>query len=85
MMQRYGTLEQGTWNANETFEYRFEVNEKEGLFACLARLRGGLYVSGFAVGEATTLEKHEDANEIEWIRPSNLLAMVDAPRFAEKR
>jgi hypothetical protein len=40
MMQKYGTLEQGRWNANETFEYRFEVNEKEGLFACLARLRG---------------------------------------------
>jgi hypothetical protein len=28
MMQRYGTLEQGRWNAKETFEYRFEVNKK---------------------------------------------------------
>jgi hypothetical protein len=36
MMQQYGTLEQGRWNAKETFEYRFEVNQKEGLFACLA-------------------------------------------------
>ncbi len=85
MMQRYGTLEQGRWNAKETFEYRFEVNEKEGLFACLARLRGGLYVSGFAVSDATILEQHEDADEIEWIQPSNLLATAETPQFAEKR
>jgi hypothetical protein len=42
MMNRYGTLEQGKWNTREIFEYRFEVNESDGLFACLARLRGAL-------------------------------------------
>jgi len=85
IMQRYGTMEQGRWNAKETFEYRFEVNEKEGLFVCLARLRGGLYVSGFAVSEAAILAEHEDANEIDWIQPSTLLAMVETPQLAEKR
>jgi hypothetical protein len=49
MMNQYGTLEQGKWNAREVFEYRFDVNENDGLFACLARLRGGLFVTGFAV------------------------------------
>jgi hypothetical protein len=68
LMQRYGTLEQGRWNTNEIFEYRFEVDEKEGLFICLARLRGGLYVSGFAVSDALILEKR-GANEFGWIQP----------------
>jgi hypothetical protein len=46
MMKQYGTLEQGKWNASETFEYRFNENRDEGLFMFLARFRGGLYVSG---------------------------------------
>jgi hypothetical protein len=41
-------IQQGKWNARETFEYRFEVNKEDGLFACMARLRGGLFVAGFA-------------------------------------
>jgi hypothetical protein len=55
IMKRYGTLQQGKWNARETFEYRFEVNKEDGLFACMARLRGGLFVAGFAAKHATML------------------------------
>lgn len=42
MMQLYGTIEQGKWSAKEAFEYRFSLNEDEGLYMCLARFRGGL-------------------------------------------
>jgi len=81
MMKRYGTLEQGKWNVREIFEYRFEVNENEGLFACLARLRGVVFVTGFAVQDAKIITADEGPD---WISPSDLLEMVNDPRF-EKR
>jgi hypothetical protein len=82
MMRRYGTLEQGQWNAREIFEYRYEVNETDGLFMCLARLRGGLFTSGFAIKDAAILT--EVSKPADWIVPSDLLAMINDPRF-EKR
>jgi hypothetical protein len=81
IMKRYGTLQQGKWNARETFEYRFEVNKEDGLFACMARLRGGLFVAGFAAKHATMLPSDEAQD---WIIPSNLLGMMDDPRFEKK-
>jgi len=80
MMQQYGTLEQGKWNASETFEYRFEVNRDEGLLACLARFRGGLYVGGFSARDATQLP----SDDVSWIKPSTLLARLDDPEFEKK-
>jgi hypothetical protein len=80
MMQRYGTLEQGNWNVREIFEYRFETNENDGLFICLARFRGNFFVAGFAVRDAAIIER----GDIEWIKPSELLGMLNNPRFAEK-
>jgi hypothetical protein len=80
MMHLYGTLEQGKWTAREVFEYRFNISKDQGLFMCLARLRGGLFVCGFAANDAEVLQ--DDPND--WIKPSDLLTMLDDPRF-EKR
>ena len=84
MMQRYGTLEQGRWKPAEIFEYRFDINKDDGLFMCLARLRSGLFVTGFALADATKLEQEADNHEIAWIRPSSLLAMLNDPAFSKK-
>jgi hypothetical protein len=80
IMRRYGTLQQGKWNTRETFEYRFEVNEEDGLFACMARLRGGLFVAGFAAKDAAMVESEPQ----DWIIPSDLLGMMNDPRFEKK-
>jgi hypothetical protein len=82
MMNRYGTLEQGKWNTHEIFEYRFEVNENDGLFACLARLRGALFVTGFAVKDAQAIVADEAAD---WIAPSGLLGILTDPTFEKRR
>jgi len=81
IMTRYGRLQQGTWDTRKTFEYRFETNASEGLFGCLARLRGGLFVSGFAAREAAVITEGTD----DWIRPSELLTVMHAPFFARRR
>jgi hypothetical protein len=78
MMKRYGVLEQGKWNTKEVFEYRFELNEREGLFACLARLRGALFITGFAVEDRNMIA---DDDGPDWIVPSNLLQMLNDPLF----
>jgi hypothetical protein len=83
MMNRYGTLEQGDWSTSETFEYRYELNADEGLFAFVARARGAFYVSGFVVEDAATIADNEDADG--WIAPSALLGMMDDPRFESRR
>ncbi len=82
MMNRYGTLEQGKWNTREIFEYRFEVNEDDGLFACLARLRGALFVTGFAVKDAQAVVADEASD---WIAPSGLLGILTDPSFEKRR
>jgi hypothetical protein len=82
MMNKYGTLEQGKWNTREIFEYRFDVNEREGLFACLARLRGGLFVTGFAVNDTNSIVPDEVSD---WTAPSELLGMIMDPRFETRR
>jgi hypothetical protein len=79
MMNRYGTLEQGTWRASETFEYRYDLDTDEGLFAFVARARGAFYVTGFAVEDAALIQGDEDKEG--WIAPSALLGMMDDPRF----
>jgi hypothetical protein len=83
MMNRYGTLEQGKWRASETFEYKYELNDVEGLFAFIARARGAFYVSGSVIEDAATIADNEDAES--WIAPSGLLGMMDDPRFESRR
>jgi hypothetical protein len=80
IMPGYGTLIQGQWNERETFEYRHAVNAKDGLFACLAKLRKGLFVTGFAATDATVLP-----SEItEWLHPDDPQMLLDLPRFQKK-
>jgi hypothetical protein len=80
MLPGYGTIMQGSWNERETFEYRHAVNEKDGLFGCLARFRQGYFVYGFAVADAACLP----SDESDWVKPCNLLSMLTSPRFAKK-
>jgi hypothetical protein len=82
MMKQYGTLEQGKWSAHEIFEYRYEINNTEGLFACLARLRGNLFVTGLVTEDATTLEGENMADD--WIKPIDLLTILTDARFETK-
>ena len=53
---------------------------------CLARFRGGLFVSGFAVSDAAILEDETntdilDDESIGWIKPTDLLSMMNGKRF----
>lgn len=81
MMHHYGTLEQGKWSVREAFEYRYSLNEQDGLFACLARFRENLFVSGFTAPlEATKRVGFDEA----WIRPCDLLDAVNTDAFARK-
>ena len=80
LMKKYGTLEQGKWNAHETFEYRYELNAEQSLFACLARLRGRFYITGFATNNFAAVTEGRD----DWISPNNLLEEFGKPSF-EKR
>jgi len=81
MLPEYGTLMQGKWDERETFEYRHARNVEEGLFACLARFRRGLFITGFAAADANTVA----SNALEdWVVPSELLGSIDAPRFRKR-
>jgi hypothetical protein len=81
MMRQYGTLEQGKWNTVEIFEYRYELNPADGVFACLARLRGGLYVTGFAVSDFAVIAGDTSYG---WIKPEDLLKMMHDPAFQKR-
>lgn len=81
LMGRYGTLTQGKWNASETFEYRYDLNVKDGIFGCFARLRQGVFVLGFAVENSATLKDFSILDGY-WIRPSELLNAN--PHFSKK-
>jgi hypothetical protein len=80
ILPAYGTLEQGRWNESETFEYRHAINAEEGLFGCLAKLRQGLFIFGFAARDATVLPP----GDADWVKPSELLGLVETPRFQKK-
>jgi hypothetical protein len=80
MLPKYATLVQGRWDTREVFEYRHAINVDEGLFGFFARLRRGLFVSGFAVRSAADLP---DASG-DWVRPGDLLSLLGSPRFLKK-
>jgi hypothetical protein len=81
LMDRYGTLVQGKWNASETFEYKYDLHSTDGLFGFFARFRHGFYVLGFAVADVKTLRDNPDIDG-EWIAPRELLA--ENPHFSRK-
>jgi hypothetical protein len=82
ILPSYGTLRQGKWSEHETFEYRHALNEKDGIFGCFARLRRGLFITGFAVTDRATIPA--DDNEVEWVSPSLPRLLLEDPRFQRK-
>lgn len=81
LLPKYATLQQGKWNSSEVFEYRHDINRLDGLFGFFARVRSGLFVSGFVVRDTKMVPPDED----DWQTPCDLLTLVDSPRFLEKR
>ena len=81
MLPAYGTLVQGSWDESETFEYRHAINFSEGILGFFARLRRGLFISGFAVSS----DSHVPTDDTDWVRPGDLLGLMDTPRFQKKR
>ena len=79
LLPAYATLIQGSWSAHETFEYRC-ASSPEGLFGFIAKLREGLFVSGFALADATQLPTEDE----KWVRPGDLLALLDRPDFDKR-
>jgi hypothetical protein len=82
MLPNHGTLTQGKWDERKTFEYRHDTNAAEGLFGCFVKLRRSLFISGFAVADASVLPVDEPSAD--WVIPSQLLALLDSPRFRKK-
>jgi hypothetical protein len=81
MLPAYGTLVQGRrWDESETFEYRHAINRDDGLFGFFARLRRGLFISGFAVNS----DSHVPPDDMDWVKPGDLLGLMDTPRFQKK-
>ena len=81
MLPGYGTLIQGRWNEQKTFEYRHALNLQQGLFGCLARFRQGFFVFGFAAADATVIPP----NSMDWVKPSDLLSLLNSPKFLKRR
>jgi hypothetical protein len=77
MLPSYGTISQGQWDEQQTFEYRFAIGADDGVFGCLARFRQGFFVYGFAVGDIAVLPEEERA---EWIRPEQMLSIPQVNR-----
>jgi hypothetical protein len=80
LLPGYATIIQGQWNESGTFEYRHAVNATDGLFGCFARFRRGLFVYGFAAADAAVIP----SDDVDWIKPSDLLLLLDSPRFRKK-
>ena len=81
MLPEYGTLVQGKWNESKTFQYRHAANAEHGFFGCIAKLRRGLLVTGFAATNASVLRPDDG---IDWIIPTDPVRLLDHPRFQKK-
>jgi hypothetical protein len=80
---KYAALQQGRWDTSKDFEYRFDLNENEGIFGCLARFRTGLFITGFAIKNAALLPA-EETKDGDWIRPEELLNILVRPEFGRR-
>jgi hypothetical protein len=80
LLPGYGTLVQGRWNEQETFEYRHAMNYTDGSFGCFARFRRGFFALGFALRDSNRVPPRD----VDWVKPSSLLALLDSPRFQKK-
>lgn len=82
MLPIYGTLIQGRWNESKTFEYRHDLNLEDGLFGYLAKVRNGLFISGFAVADRKQLTPTDNAED--WMEAGLFLELRDTSRFGKK-
>jgi hypothetical protein len=80
---KYAALQQGRWDTSKDFEYRFDLNEVDGIFGCVARFRTGLFITGFALRDANTLPR-EELSDGDWIRPTDLLNILSSPQFERR-
>ena len=80
---KYAALQQGKWDTSKDFEYRFDLNETDGIFGCVARFRTSLFITGFAVRDARILPQ-EEFGDGDWIRPTDLLEILDRPLFERR-
>jgi hypothetical protein len=53
---------------------------KDGLFGCLAKLRRGLFIAGFAATDASVFPP----DDVDWVNPADPLALLDCPRLQKK-
>jgi len=83
MFSQYGTLAQGKWSTEETFEYRYDCNKPAGLFGCIAKFREGLFVIGLAVTDRATIASLVD-DESEWVSPAGPLELMAMPRLQSR-
>jgi hypothetical protein len=81
ILPSYGTLRQGKWSEHETFEYRHALNEKDGIFGCFAKLRRGLFITGFAVTDRAVMPADD---KIDWVSPALPRVLLENPRFQQK-
>lgn len=81
MLPGHDSLRQGKWDTRQQFEYRFNKNETDGIFGCIARLRAGLFTLGYAVAKADLLPEEEAK---EWISPVVLLDVLRDERFKKR-
>jgi hypothetical protein len=77
MFGGYGAIAQGKWDERKTFEYRFRNKTQDALFGCLARFRRGFFVWGFTMNGPELLPQTQS---IEWIKPSEMLSLVNTRR-----
>jgi len=76
MLPEYGTLVQGRWNERETFEYRHAAND--GFFGCIAKLRRGLFITGFAATDKSVFRPDDGIDCIIPTNPATAPSMPDA-------
>ena len=80
ILPNYASLRQGAWDESKTFEYRHAANSDEGLFACLLKLRAGIFVVGITVEDQAKLP----ANEIGWVMPASPPDLLTLPSFTKR-
>ena len=79
ILPAYATLQQGSWSADETFGYRYNINIEENLFGFSAYMRRGRSVSGFVV--PSNYRPEEDKR---WFSPGDLAVLLHAPELAKR-
>lgn len=80
ILPTYRTLVQGSWSAADVFEYLHNLSSDPPIFGFFARLRGGLFVYGFAVEDASLV-----SSDTGWRRHQGLLDLLTDPEFAKRR